>query len=221
MKKALVIGHTGGIGSAISTQLHGAGYRVTGVSRSEGGLDFADLAGADKVLAAIDGPFDLVFVATGVLTGAGVVPEKTIRALDPAAMEAQFRINAIGPALVLKHAVRWLPKDTPSHLAVLSARVGSISDNRLGGWISYRSAKAALNQAVRTSAIEFSRTHRHATVVAMHPGTVATSFTQEFQNKYKTISPQVSAAGLVGTLLNTLPDQTGTFWDWNGKPVPW
>ncbi len=221
MKNALVIGHTGGIGAAIGVQLQAHGYEVTGLSRTEGGLDFNDPAVADAVLAGIAGPFDLVFVATGALDGAGNAPEKTIRALNPTAMEAQFQINTLGPALVLKHAVRWLPKTTPSHLAVLSARVGSIADNGLGGWMSYRTSKAALNQALRTAAIEFSRTHRHATVLALHPGTVATPFTQNFQSKYKTITPQQSAAGLVNTLLQTGPDQTGTFWDWTGTPVPW
>ncbi len=221
MKTALVIGHTGGIGAAVAAELTARGAAVTGLSRSDGGLDFADPAAADARLAQVGGPFDLVFVASGVLHGAGVPPEKTIRAIDPVAMMAQFQVNAIGPALVLKHAGRWLPKDRPGHLGVVSARVGSIGDNRLGGWISYRSAKAAVNQALRTAAVEFRRTHPQATVLALHPGTVATSFTSAFQDKYKTIAPDASAKGLVDVLMTKGPDDSGTFWDWAGKPVPW
>ncbi|ODN72113.1 C factor cell-cell signaling protein [Methylobrevis pamukkalensis] len=143
---ALVIGASGGIGRALHARL-AADPRcgaALALSRDAGDFDLTDeasIAAAAERIRVAAGTLDLVFNATGALTLDGIGPEKTIRALDPAAMARQFAVNAIGPALLLKHLSPLLPKDRPSIFASLTARVGSIGDNRLGGWISYRAAK--------------------------------------------------------------------------------
>ena len=194
---------------------------VTGLSRSGDGLDVTDEASVAAHLGGLDGVFDLIFVASGALEIDGFAPEKTIRALEPAAMEAQFRLNAVGPAMVLKHGLRLLPRDRRAVFAVLSARVGSIGDNRLGGWISYRTAKAAVNQVVHTASIELARTHALAVCVALHPGTVATRFTEKYLGRHPAVSPDEAAANLMAVIDGLEPDQTGGFFDWAGKEVPW
>ncbi|MEM6728241.1 MAG: SDR family oxidoreductase, partial [Pseudomonadota bacterium] len=128
--------------------------------------------------------------------------------------------NAMGPALVLRHLPRLLPREGASYCGVLSARVGSIGDNRLGGWYSYRAAKAALNQIVHGAAVELARTHKEARLVALHPGTVATKFTEGFDGRDK-LAPHESARHLCDVLLSKSPDQSGGFWDWRGDEVPW
>ena len=133
----------------------------------------------------------------------------------------QFRLNSIGPALVLAHAHRLLPRESTSTFAVLSARVGSIGDNRIGGWISYRSAKAAVNQVVHTAAIELARTHKQATIVALHPGTVATPFTEKYLGRHPAVAPAEAAENLLRVLDGLTPAQSGQFFDWAGKEVPW
>jgi NAD(P)-dependent dehydrogenase (short-subunit alcohol dehydrogenase family) len=169
----------------------------------------------------VGGPFDLVFVASGALEIAGAAPEKTIRAIRARAMMDQFALNAVGPALVMSHAHRLLPRRGRSVFAVLSARVGSIGDNRLGGWISYRAAKAAVNQIVHTGAIELARTHRDAICVALHPGTVATDFTRKYRDRHETVTPEQAAENLLSVIAGLKPDDSGGFFDWAGKPVPW
>ena len=150
MKTALVIGSSGGIGTALCRELNERGVAVTGLSRSHDGLDVTDETSVEATLGALSGPFDLVFVATGALEIKGAEPEKSLRHLKAEAMVDQFRLNAVGPSLVLKHAVRLLPRHGRSVFAALSARVGSIGDNRLGGWYSYRTSKAALNQMLHS-----------------------------------------------------------------------
>jgi NAD(P)-dependent dehydrogenase (short-subunit alcohol dehydrogenase family) len=105
--------------------------------------------------------------------------------------------------------------------AALSARVGSIGDNRIGGWYAYRAAKAALNQIVHTGAIELARSHRQAVCVALHPGTVATRFTEKYAGRHPTVAPEQAAANLLSVIDGLGPDQTGRFFDWAGTPVPW
>lgn len=220
MARALVIGATGGIGKALCAALSGAGAEVTGLSRSDG-LDLTDEASIAAALAGLRAPFDTVLVATGALEIGGAVPEKSLRSLDAGALAAQFALNATGPALVLKHALRLLPRDRPARFAALSARVGSIGDNRLGGWYSYRAAKAALNQLVHTAAIEIARTHPLAVVVCLHPGTVATGFTEKYVGRHPAVAPDAAAARLLGVLEGLTPADSGGFFDWAGKTVPW
>ncbi len=219
--RALVIGASGGIGSALAAALEETGHEVTRLSRSADGLDITREATIEAALARLNGTYDRIIVATGALEAAGQPPEKTIRDLKPEALAAQFAVNAIGPALVLKHVWRLIPRDRPSVTAVLSARVGSIGDNRLGGWYSYRSAKAAVNQLVHTAAVELGRSHREAVLVALHPGTVATSFTADYAGRHTTVPPEEAAANLLAVIDGLAPPDTGRFFDWKGEPVPW
>ena len=215
----LVLGASGGIGSALS-QAYARKGQVTGLSRSGDGFDITNAASVALHLNGI-GPFDRVIVATGALEIGGHGPEKTLRKLDPAGMEAQFRLNALGPALVLSHAHRLLPKDRPSVMAVLSARVGSIGDNNLGGWVSYRAAKAALNQIIRTAAIELGRSHPKACLIALHPGTVATPFTEKYLARHPSMPAPEAAQNMRDVIESRTPAQSGQFFDYAGKPVLW
>jgi NAD(P)-dependent dehydrogenase (short-subunit alcohol dehydrogenase family) len=221
MKRALVAGVSGGLGQAVAAALAARGVAVTGLSRSGQGFDVTDEASIACALGALEGPFDLVFVATGALEIARYRPEKALRALDPAALEAQFALNATGPALVLKHALPLLPRDRRVVFAALSARVGSIGDNRLGGWYSYRASKAALNQLLRTAAIEVARTHPEAILAALHPGTVATRFTEKYLGRHPTVEPAEAARNLLEVIERLTPAESGGFFDWAGKKVPW
>lgn len=221
MERALVIGASGGIGAALVAALAARGAAVTPLSRSSHGLDLTDEAAIARVLGALEGQYDLVAVATGALEPGGRPPEKSLRALDPAAMASAFALNATGPALVLKHGLRLLARDRRAVVAVLSARVGSIGDNALGGWYSYRASKAALNQIVRTASIEIARSHRQAVVVALHPGTVATRLTARHAGGHATVTPAAAAANLLAVLDRLAPADSGGFFDWQGRPVPW
>lgn len=218
--KALVIGASGGIGSAVSAELAGRGWQVTGLSRSADGLDVTDPASVERHMGALAGPFDLIFVATGALE-TGAPPEKSLDALKAGAMTAQFALNTIGPALVLRHAPRLLPRKGRGVFAALSARVGSIGDNRLGGWYSYRAAKAALNQVLHGAAIELRRSHPEAVCVALHPGTVATEFTRKYLGRHPAVSPQEAAGRLCDVIAALEPGQSGGFYDYAGKEIPW
>lgn len=170
MERALIIGASGGIGSALAKSLQEKGAEVTGLSRAVDGLDVTDEQSVSHHLERLDGPYHRVIVATGALEIAGARPEKSITQWSAKAMLDQFSLNAVGPALALKHAKRLLALQERTVFAALSARVGSIGDNRLGGWVSYRSAKAALNQIIRTGSIELSRTHKQSICVCLHPG---------------------------------------------------
>lgn len=221
METALVIGASGGIGQAVSVALDKRGIQVSRLSRSKDGFDLASEQETQQTLAKLKGPYDLIFVATGALEIGDQTPEKTIRSISAHAMMAQFAVNAVGPALVLKEAHRLLPRKRSSVFAVLSARVGSIGDNRLGGWISYRAAKAALNQVVHTAAIELGRTHPQASVVALHPGTVQTAFTEKYLGRHPSVTPYTAAQNLLAVIDDLGPPQSGGFYDWSGQEVPW
>lgn len=221
MKTALVIGASGGIGRAIADRLLAQSVCVTGLSRTADGFDLTRPDVAESILDSIDKPFDLVLVASGALEIHGAQPEKSIRAISAQAMLDQFALNAVGPAVMLKHAHRLLPRNGRSVFAVLSARVGSIGDNRLGGWVSYRAAKAAVNQIVHTAAIELARTHKDAICVSLHPGTVKTAFTQKYLGRHPAVEPSDAAENLLHVIDSLTVEQTGQFFDWAGKPVPW
>lgn len=221
MEKTLIIGASGGIGSALATELRARGVQVLGLSRSGEGLDITDEASVDAHLGALEGPFDGIFVASGALEIDGAEPEKTIKAVTARAMADQFAVNAIGPALVLRHAARLLPREGRSICAVLTARVGSIGDNRIGGWTSYRAAKAAANQIVHTTAIELARTHPDLVCVAVHPGTVETPFTQKYLGRHPAVPADEAAQNILSVLDGLTPKQTGGFYDWAGEQVKW
>ncbi len=221
MKQALVIGASGGIGSALVAELAAQGWQVTGRSRSEDGLDVTDEASVAEHLGALEGPFQRIIIATGALEIDGYTPEKALKHLEAPGMAAQFALNTIGPALVMKHALPLLARDAPAVLAALSARVGSIGDNRFGGWHSYRASKAALNQIIRGAAIELGRSHKQAVCVALHPGTVATAFTEKYLGRHPAVPPSEAAQNLLRVIDGLTPEQTGRFFDWAGKEVVW
>lgn len=193
-----------------------ATHDVIGLSRSADGLDITDDGAVARALADLP-RIDLAFVATGILAPDGRAPEKSLDAIDPVAMARTFAVDAIGPALVLKHLAPKL-SDT-ARVGVLTARVGSIGDNRMGGWYSYRAAKAAANQITHGAAIEIGRKRKGAVVVALHPGTVETSFTEGY--KAPKVSAEAAAANLVGVLTSLEPSQTGGFFDYAGQEIPW
>lgn len=221
MKHALIIGASGGVGGAIVGQLQAEHWQVSRLSRSSDGLDLTDETSVQDHLNRISGPYDLILIATGALEINGARPEKSLSQISAQAMMDQFALNTVGPALVLRHAKRLLPKDRPAAVAALSARVGSIGDNHLGGWTSYRASKAALNQVIRCAAIELARTHKHAACVALHPGTVATKFTERYQTRHPTVTPEQAAQNLLRVISKLTPEQTGRFFDWAGKEIPW
>ncbi|WP_101065870.1 SDR family NAD(P)-dependent oxidoreductase [Roseovarius salinarum] len=221
MERALIIGASGGIGAALSDALVTRGAGVTALTRRDDGLDVTEEASVEAALGRLDGPFDLVFVATGGLEIDGRRPEKSLKHLDAAALQRQFALNTIGPALVLKHAVRLLPRDRRCMFAALSARVGSIGDNGFGGWYGYRAAKAALNQMIHTGAIELARTHKQSICVALHPGTVQTPLTRRYVGNHPSVTPQDAAQNLLSVMDGLAPQDTGLFFDWQGKRVPW
>lgn len=220
MERALVIGHTGGIGRAVAEELAARGVAVTGLSRAQG-LDVTAEPRVASALSGLEGRFDLVFVATGALEIAGRGPEKSLRAVEPEALAAQFALNAVGPLLVLKHGLRLMPRDRACHFVALSARVGSIGDNRLGGWYGYRAAKAALNQLIHTAAIEVARTHPQACLLALHPGTVDTALTAAHRGSHPAESPRTAARNLLRVISESGPGDSGGFRDWQGHEIPW
>ena len=221
MARALVIGSSGGIGNALLGEVKSRGYEVVGVSRTVDGLDITREGSIQRVLGQLTGPFELVVVATGALVVDGNKPEKTIKALSSDALIGQFATNALGPALLLKHCLTLLPRDAPSKFAVLSARVGSIGDNHIGGWHSYRASKAALNQIIHTASVEMRRTHPHGICVALHPGTVETDLTRKYASRYPTVAPETAAENITRVINGLSVADTGGFFDWRGDRVPW
>ncbi len=222
---AAVFGASGGIGSALSAMLTDSGRfdAVVGFSRSTAPpFDLTDeesLARAAEQ-AADAGEVRLVIVATGMLQQGEMLPEKSWRELDADRLARAFAINATGPALLMKHLLPRLPRSGKAVLAALSARVGSIGDNRLGGWYAYRASKAALNQLVRCAAIELARRAPEAICVALHPGTVATRLSAPFASAAG-IAPAEAARHLLGVIDRLEAKDSGGFYDWRGTQVPW
>ena len=220
--RALVFGASGGIGQAFSRFLKDklGSENVVNVSRSFDGFEISDEEKILKFSESIEGTFNLIINATGVLQTTEEGPEKTINVVKQKSMIDMMTINAIGPALLLKNFSKKLDKTKFSVFVNLSARVGSITDNRLGGWISYRSSKAALNQIIKTSSIEINRRNKNAICVGLHPGTVKTSFTEKFQNTTETISPDESVKMMMNVVENLSVDDNGYCFAYDGKVIP-
>lgn len=237
--RVAIIGASGGIGSALADELESCPSvaRIFRLSRSPIGttgdrsshlrLDLEDETSIAKAADTIQNEveaIDLVIVATGLLHSerAGIRPEKTFRALSAETMMATLQANTIGPALVAKHFLPLLAKDRKVVFAALSARVGSIEDNRLGGWHSYRASKAALNMLIKTFSIELARQRPLALCVGLHPGTVDTGLSQPFQRNVESdalFSPKTSACHMLSVLDELSCDQSGSVFAWDGKLI--
>lgn len=214
---AVVIGSNGGIGAALVAALREEDVPVRGFARPA--VDITDEASIAAAAATAGAP-DLVIVATGLLHEGERGPEKALRDLDAAWLARQYAVNAIGPALVAKHFLPIMPRTGRSIFAVLSARVGSIGDNRLGGWYGYRAAKAALNQLVCTLAIEDKRRNDRGIVVALHPGTVDTKLSKPFQSAGRDLfQPGRAAVQLLDVIDALKPQDSGKHFAWDGAEV--
>ena len=227
MSAAVVIGASGGIGAALHAALvdEAAYAPVHALSRSgEAPIDITDEASVAAAAARIAAgpPPSLVILATGLLHDARHGPEKSYRDFDPAWLETVLRVNAIGPALVAKHLLPLMPRQGRTVFAVLSARIGSISDNRLGGWYCYRMAKAALNQLVRTLSVEERRRNDRAILVGLHPGTVDTALSKPFQANVRPgtlFTPDRAASQLLDVIDGLGVTDSGKLFDFEGKEV--
>ena len=185
-------------------------------------LDEQTIEACADHLKVLEGEVRLVFDASGALTLDGSRPEKSLREIDPSHLARSYAVNTIGPALLMKHFFPLFPREGRCVFATLSARVGSIGDNRLGGWYAYRAAKAGLNQIVRTAAIELSRRNPEALAVALHPGTVKTPLTETFaKTGLEVQEPEVAARRLMDVVDGLSPAETGCFFDHLGKPIAW
>ena len=184
-------------------------------------LDEDSIRSASETVAE-NGPVDLVIVASGVLHSEHLSPEKALKDIDPERMLESFKVNSVGPILLAKHFLPLMRRGTKSVFAAISARVGSISDNHLGGWASYRASKAALNMLLRTAAIEHKRRRPESIVVALHPGTVDTDLSAPFQRgvpEGKLFTPAFSAERLISVIDSLSANDTGHFFAWDGKPI--
>lgn len=236
-ESAVIFGASGGIGSAIVgaviasrkfSVVHAVARRPCPgqVGVRTHAADVTDEASIERVARAIaaEGTVGMVIVATGILHEREIGPEKSLKAIGPAAMARLFAVNAIGPAIVAKHIVPLLPRQSRSVFAVLSARVGSIEDNRLGGWYSYRASKAALNQVIRTLAVELKRTHPEAIALALHPGTVTTALSKPFRSDEThagLFTPDDAAANLLNVMDLATVEQSGALLAWDGSQIPY
>lgn len=234
--RCVVFGASGGIGGALAAALaarpdvaevHVGTRRLNAPSGGKlrpFAFDLQDEASIAAACAAIGGPLDMVLIATGRLTRAdGTAPEKSYRALSADGLAELFAVNTIGPALIAKHTLPLLRRDGRAVFAALSARVGSISDNRLGGWHAYRMGKAALNMLVKNLALELARTHPQAIAVTLHPGTVDSALSAPFQRGVaaeKLFTPAFSAEALLGVLDGLTPADSGRLFAWDGALVP-
>lgn len=223
--RALVIGASGAIGGAMVAELRGDSRcaSVLGLSRaSSPAIDFADessIASAAETLAG-QAPFQLIVNAVGVLHGPEFMPEKKLGDLSYAQLHDTFLVNAFGPALLLRHFSCLLDRRR-GVLAMLSAKVGSIGDNRLGGWYSYRASKAALNMLVKTAAIEVRRSNPNAVLLALHPGTVDSRLSRPFRGAEIGRPAQLAARQLLQVIDGVGPEASGGFYSWNGELLPW
>ena len=225
---AVVIGASGGIGSALHAALtaEGRSTGVVGLSRTTRPAleltDEASIAAAAAHVAAVGIEPRRILVASGILEGEGTQAEKSWSQLSAASLARAFAVNAIGPALLMKHFLPLLPRRGPSVFAVLSARVGSIGDNRLGGWYGYRASKAALNQLVRTASVELRRRNPQAICVALHPGTVRTRLSAPHRTDPLTVREPPEAARMLLEVIERLgPQHSGLLLDYRGDPLPW
>ncbi|WP_425410517.1 SDR family NAD(P)-dependent oxidoreductase [Hyphococcus sp.] len=224
--RALVIGASGGLGAAIALELERNKNCIDlrRLSRRDDGLDLSQehsVKRAAEMFAADNIQFDIIFNASGILVAGGDAPEKAFREIDASHLQHAFAVNSIGAALAFKYFMPLLKRRERTVFATLSARIGSIGDNRLGGWMSYRASKAALNQIVRCAAIEEARRNQRSIIVALHPGTVKTPLTEKFAGGRYTATPQEAAENLLRVIAGLQPNQSGGFFDYAGRRIEW
>ncbi|WP_312144044.1 MULTISPECIES: SDR family NAD(P)-dependent oxidoreductase [Stutzerimonas stutzeri subgroup] len=223
--RALVIGASGGIGAALVDAFRSDPRcaSVIALSRSsEPALDLTDPASIEQAAASVaeQGPFHLIVNAAGVLHGEDFMPEKRLADLNQAQLLATFQINTLGPAMLLRHFSGLLDRQR-GVLAMLSAKVGSIGDNRLGGWYSYRASKAALNMLIKTASIEVRRSQPNAVLLALHPGTVNSRLSQPFRGAEIGRPASDAARDLLRVIDGLGPDASGGFYAYSGEGLPW
>ena len=224
---ALVAGASGAIGGALADAAEASGRFRDVVRLSRGttpSLDLLDEASIEAVASAIavkDAPMRLFIDATGFLHNEQFTPEKSLRQIAPAHMAYAFAVNAIGPALLMKHFLPLIPAQGKSVFATLSAKVGSIGDNRLGGWYSYRASKAALNMLIKTASIEVRRSQPNAVLLALHPGTVNSRLSQPFRGEEIGRPASDAARDLLSVIDGLGPEASGGFYAYSGEELPW
>jgi NAD(P)-dependent dehydrogenase (short-subunit alcohol dehydrogenase family) len=222
---AAIFGASGGIGAAMVEAANGLGKfaMVSGFARPEFEItDETSIAAAAQAIAETELPLRLVFVATGYLHGAQGMPEKGIKQLDPAYMAHNFQINAIGPALVMKHFLPLMAREGKAMFAVVSAKVASIGDNQLGGWHSYRASKTALNMYLKNAAIEMARTRPELVLASLHPGTVETKLSAPFAKAGLDVRPaNVAVTDMIRVMDGLSASDTGGFFNPYGQRLPW
>ncbi len=223
--RALIIGASGGIGAAFMDALteNPRCGQVLGLHRhSDPTIDFDDEASVAAAAAELarQPKFHLIINATGVLHSPGAMPEKKLSDLNYDQLMDTFRINTFGPALVLRHFTPLLDPER-SAMALISAKVGSIEDNRLGGWYSYRASKAALNMLIKTAAIEVKRSKPQVVLVSLHPGTVNSKLSQPFRGAEIGRPAADAAQDMLHVINQLMPADTGCFYTYDGKMLPW
>lgn len=235
--RVIVVGSTGGIGAAFVDKLATSDQVAQIYALSRQGqshpspkvanltFDFTDKNSIEAAAEALreTGAFDLCIIATGLLQGEGIAPEKNMRAMSLEAFQKSFMVNTFGPAVTAKYCLPLMRRDGKAVLAALSARVGSISDNRIGGWYAYRASKAALNMILKTLSIEFGRRFKETVIIGLHPGTVDTGLSKPFQGNVpegKLFTPEFSAENLLKVIDQVQPSDSGSLFAWDGEKVP-
>ncbi len=227
LKNIAVIGSSGGIGQAFVNILSRQYSNANLYPFSRTGEYQINYASEESIaeaanIASNKGPLDLVIVANGMLHSKEIMPEKSIKELSRYKFQQLFEVNTIVPSLIAKHFLPHLNRDYPSIFAALSARVGSISDNELGGWYAYRASKAALNMIIKNAAIEMSRRNQKAIIVGLHPGTVDTDLSRPFHKNIpveQLLTPHQSVTRLLEVLASLTADQSGKCFAWDGKEI--
>ncbi len=222
--RALVIGASGALGSAFCELLNQDPQCAYVRELGRNSVPCLDLEDADSIASAAaelteEAPYQLILHATGLLHRDEIKPEKSYSAIEADALQSVFQVNTIGPALVLRHFLPLL--DPRGAMAMLSAKVGSIGDNRLGGWYAYRASKAALNMLIKTAAIELARTRPQTRLLSLHPGTVISGLSQPFRGASAARPASIAAHELLSLIDRLAPADSGNFFAYNGERLPW
>ena len=235
-KNIIIIGSSGAIGSSFLKYYaeEDKNNVIYALSRSEVASSFSNIHNVSidiesdssisnaSSICSEAGPFDVIIVTTGMLSNESINPEKSLRHLNKESLSRIFSVNTLGPALIAKYFIPLLKKDAPSFLGFLSARVGSISDNRIGGWYSYRASKAALNMIIKNLSIEVARNNPQSIIVGLHPGTVDSKLSKPFQGNVsegKLFTPDYSVLKMVEVISNLKPGNSGNCFAWNGEEI--